>query len=172
MKNKSEKASKRSVIWNSIAEAFVELLFYIVAFAAGALVFILLSAFDVAIDSPELIMLVGMIVILCIACLVAIPVYLIKNHIKMKDFKRLHKELRKKHDIRLVIRNKKLSGVRREIPVIKGSNGKGMFELYKDGDNFIFTVEYFKAPIEEKLITEHPSDEAAAIECVEKFMME
>ena len=71
---------------------------------------------------------------------------------------------------RLVIRNKKFGDVRREVPVVKGNNGEGMFELYKDGEKYIFRIEYFNHSLNNSLIYRELNNEAEAIGCIEKFM--
>lgn len=141
------------------------------AFAVGALI-LSFAPFDIIVEAPELATLLGGIILAFIAALVAIPIWLIKKHYKMKDFKRIQKSFKGKYKLKLVIRNKRIRGVRREVPVIKGNNSYGMFELYKDEDKYLFIIEYFKMPVSENIVTRQLGSEAEAVECIEEFMTE
>ena len=171
MKTEKEKSENKATFKDILLEVGVELVLALSAFAIGALV-LSFAPSDIIVEAPELAMFLGGIILTLIAALVAIPIFLVKRHRKMKDFRRIQKSFRGKYELKLVIRNKRIRGARREVPVIKGNNSEGMFELYKDEDKYIFNIEYFKMSVNENIVTRQLDSEAEAIECIEKFMTE
>ena len=147
----------------------MEIAIGLVTFVVGAVILNLISP-DLLDGELDFVMFFGMIVLLAASCLVAIPIWIIKKHRKPKDIKRIYKLLKEKYALELVMLNKKIDGVYKELYVIKGYIDEGMFELYKNGDGYIFTVEYFRLPVDEKIKTESLLTESDAIECIEKFM--
>ena len=59
-----------------------------------------------------------------------------------------------------------------DVPVIRGTSANGRFDLYKDGDLFVFSVAFFDKTGEEKYSHTHPYDVADAIQHIEDFMSE
>ncbi len=169
MKNKKEKSESKATFKDALLELGLEIAIGLVTFVVGAVILNLISP-DLLDGELDFVMFFGMIVLVAVSCFVAIPIWLIKKHRKPKDIKRIYKLLTQKYALELVMRNKKIDGVYKELYVIKGHSDEGMFELYKNGDGYIFTVEYFRLPVDEKIKTESLLTEADAIECIEKFM--
>lgn len=57
-----------------------------------------------------------------------------------------------------------------DVPVIRGSAADRRFDLYKDEDEFVFSVEFFNKTGQERYSHSHPSDLGDAIDLIEKFM--
>lgn len=58
-----------------------------------------------------------------------------------------------------------------DVPVIRGISSDRRFDLYKEDDLFVFSVEFFDKPAEKKYSHTHPYDINQAIDHIEKFML-
>ena len=59
-----------------------------------------------------------------------------------------------------------------DVPVIRGISVDRRFDLYKEDDLFVFSVEFFDKSGEDKYSHSHPYDVNDAIKHIEKFMLE
>lgn len=88
----------------------------------------------------------------------------------MKDLEIIYSKLKDKYNLTLTTTFALNDGYTIDVPVIRGISSDRRFDLYKEDDMFVFTVEFFEKTGEEKYSHVHPYDVNDAINHIEKFM--
>ncbi len=88
----------------------------------------------------------------------------------MKELTFIYEKLKSKHDLTLTNTFALNEGYTIDVPVIRGKSDDGRFDLYKEGDMFVFSVEFYNKTGEEKYSHGHPYNVNDAIKYIEKFM--
>ena len=124
-------------------------------------------------DIPaELFFMLGGLILFAVVGIVALTVHLIRQKKKNKDIKFVYNTLKNKYKLALMLVTRSSSGETRNFLIIKGQSSKGKFELCKDGEIFILSVEYFCRTKEDRYRHENLKDKNEAINCIENFMSE
>ena len=165
-----KKDTKKSSIKDVLSEAALELAF---GFGAVAIAFgialLLPSGIREHIDF-DLLIFISFIGLISIAIVIALAVRAAKRKNEAKDIAFIYNTLKDKYDLTYMTASREVGGEPQEVALLKGKNANGSFELFKSGENFDFSVEYFSKPEEEKYFRSNPCDVNEAMECAEKFM--
>lgn len=86
------------------------------------------------------------------------------------DLELIYKKLKNTYDLILTNTFALNDGYTIDVPVIRGKAADRRFDLYKEGDLFVFSVEFFDKAGEERYSHSHPYDVNDAIDYIEKFM--
>lgn len=165
-----KKDKKTSSLKDALSEAALELAFVLGAIAvAFGIALLLPSEVRENIDF-ELLIFIGFILLIVIAAAVALAVRAVKRKNEAKDMTFIYNALKDKYDLTLIAASREINGEIQEVTLLKGKNADGAFELFKSGEKFDFSVEYFSKPEEEKYFRANPLDVNEAIECAEKFI--
>ena len=90
----------------------------------------------------------------------------------MNDIELIYDKVKNKYNLILTNTFALDDGYTIDVPVIRGTSANARFDLYKDGDLFVFSVAFFDKTGEEKYSHTHPYDVADAIQHIEDFMSE
>ena len=88
----------------------------------------------------------------------------------MHDIELIYNQLKDKYDLILTNTLALDDGYTIDVPVIRGKAIDKRFDLYKEDDLFVFSVEFFNKVGEEKYTHWHPYDAPSTIKCIEQFM--
>jgi len=88
----------------------------------------------------------------------------------MKDLQFIYEKLKNTYNLILTNTAALDDGYTIDEPVIRGITANGRFDLYKDDDLFVFSVEFFDKVGEEKYSHWHPLNVEEAIGDVVEFM--
>ncbi|MBQ2806715.1 MAG: hypothetical protein IJF08_06660 [Clostridia bacterium] len=88
----------------------------------------------------------------------------------MKDLSLIYNKLKSKYDLVLTNTFALNDDYTIDVPVIRGKAADRRFDLYKEGDLFVLSVEPFDKAGEERYSHEHPYDLNDAIDYIEKYM--
>ncbi len=167
MKKDGKSHSWKNALWSGAIELIF--LFSVVAIGLGIM---LLFPHEAIKDIPyELFLLLGGIVFLAVSGIIALIVHLVKTKRKTKDLRFIYTALKHKHNLTLMTVTRKINGEMLDILIIKGKSSKGKFELFKDGQVFVFSVECFSKLEGEKSYIAYPQNVNEAIEYIENFML-
>ena len=123
-------------------------------------------------DVPaELFFLLGGIILFSVIGIVTLMFYIVKRKKETKDIRFIYNSLKDNYNLMLMTVTRNVNGEMLDILIIKGKSSEGKFELFKDGQAFNFSIEYFAKSGEEKYSLLHPYDVNDAIGCIEKFML-
>ena len=90
----------------------------------------------------------------------------------MHDIELIYNELKDKYDLILTNTLAMSDGYTIDVPLVRGETVDKRFDLYKEDDLFVFSVEFFNKIGEEKYTHGHPYDTQDAIKYIEQFMSE
>lgn len=165
-----KKDKKKSSLKDVLSEAALELAFGFGAIAIALGIALLLpSGIREHIDF-ELLIFISFIGLISIAIVIALAVRAAKRKNEAKDMTFIYDALKDKYDLTYMTASREVGGEPQEVTLLKGKNANGSFELFKSGEKFDFSVEYFSKPEEEKYFRSNPCDVNEAMECAEKFM--
>ncbi len=88
----------------------------------------------------------------------------------MKELKLIYDKLKSTYDLVLTNTFALNDGYTIDVPVIRGKAPDRRFDLYKEDDLFVFSVEFFDKAGEEIYSHAHPYDVNDVIDYIEKFM--
>ena len=166
------KENKSSWKWQ-LAEGLIELAVCMSALALGFVILLLLSGGDLEGISSEVIeifMLVGMIALAIVCGFVFLIIHIVKSRRRSKDVRTIYKRLRDRYKLSLMTVTRKVNGEMTDIPIIRGRSDKGRFEVYKEGDVYIFSADYTAHFTEDKHIRPELKSVDDAVICIEEFM--
>ena len=168
MKKDRRSYSWKNELWNGIGEL-------ILAFAAigiGLGIAFLLPHEKVKDIPAELFFMLGGLILFSVIGIVALTIHLIRQKRKNKDIKFIYNTLKNKYKLTLMLVTRSANGEMRDSLIIKGQSSKGKFELCKDSEIFIFSIEYFCKTKEDRYRHENLNDKNETINCIENFMSE
>jgi len=90
----------------------------------------------------------------------------------MQDIALIYERLKDKYDLLYTSTAMLDDGYTIDVPVIRGAVGDRRFDLYKDGDFFVFSIELLDKTGDERYTHAHPYDVDDSIEFIEKFMLD
>jgi hypothetical protein len=155
---------------DQLLEGLGELIFYLVILA-GAFLLMLMFGIDEADEGViEILMIPSGLVVCLLVGIVMLIHYLVKCHKRAKELKKIYKLLKPKYNLTLMTVTRKKDDQMVDFPIIRGKRPEGKFELSKDGDGFIFSVERLSGPIEGRKSETRLTNSDEAIEYIEKFM--
>ena len=88
----------------------------------------------------------------------------------ISDVEIIYNSLKNKYDLTLTNTAALNDGYTIDVPVIRGKTEKGRFDLYDDGDTFVFSIEYFDREGDDRYTHGHPMSAYDAMEYIENFM--
>ena len=88
----------------------------------------------------------------------------------MNELRCIYEKMKDKYDLILTNTFALNDGYTIDVPVIRGISSDRRFDLYKEEDLFVFSVEFFDKSGDEKYSHEHPYDTNDAVDYIEKFM--
>jgi len=88
----------------------------------------------------------------------------------MKELRYIYEKMKDKYDLDLTNTSALNDGYTIDVPVIRGISSDRRFDLYKDEDLFVFSVEFFDKSGDEKYSHAHPYDTNDAVDYIKKFM--
>lgn len=171
MKMQKDKKEKSRPLWvDQLLEGLGELIFYLVILA-GAFLLMHLFGIDEADEGViEILMIPSGIVVCLLVGIVMLIHYLVKCHKRAKELKKIYKQLKPKYNLVLMTVTRKKDDQMVDFPIIRGKTGEGKFELSKDGDGFIFSVERLSGSIEGRKSEVYLASSDEAIVEIEKYM--
>lgn len=166
-----DKKEKSRPLWvDQLLEGLGELIFYLVILA-GAFLLMLLFGIDEAGEGViEILMIPSGLVVCLLVGIVMLIHYLVKCHKRAKELKKIYNQLKPKYNLVLMTVTRKKDGQMVDFPIIRGKTGEGKFELSKDGDGFIFSVERLSGSIEGRKSEVYLASSDEAILEIEKYM--
>lgn len=88
----------------------------------------------------------------------------------MNELRFIYEKMKNKYDLVLTNTFALNDGYTIDVPVIRGFSSDRRFDLYKEEDLFVFSVEFLNNSGDEKYSHAHPYDANNAIDYIEKFM--
>lgn len=167
-----EKKKKAGKVKEALAEGLYELLFAFVAIAIGLGIAMLLPRDIIKTWDFELFLFIGAIVLLVLIVAVSGVISLFARRNREKDIKLIYKHFGGAEELTLLTVSKMLFQKTVNVLVIRGYSEKGRFELCKEKEKFIFSVEYSGKPEEEKYAEVYVNDIDGAIKYIEDFIAE
>ena len=168
---KKDKKEKSRPLWvDQLLEGLFELLFYLVVLVGTFLLMLLFGIDEADGEVIGVLMIPSGIVVFLLVGIVMFINYLVKCHKRAKELKKIYKLLKPKYNIFLMTVTRKKDDQMVDFPIIRGKTGEGKFELSKDGDGFIFSVERLSGPIEGRKSETRLTNCEEAIEQIESFM--
>lgn len=138
-KKRSKKGKIASDVMEGCLEVFAELFVYAAAFALGSLLFILFPEVEISDTTAELAMFLGVIFAFILVGIAIVIIYLIKKKRGRKTLNFIYKALKRKYDLSTVTLTRKMHGEYTDVFIIKGKSEDGKFELYRDGEELVFS---------------------------------
>lgn len=170
-KEKTEKKDPQQATWkDALLEISVELSFGLLSAAIGFGIVSLFPRDMIDDEAMDLFIFIGGFILVAVIALVAFIIHVMKTNRKTKDLQRIYRNLKEKYTVTLMTVTRKKDGKEVNIPIIKGRTSVFKFELSKDAQGFLLSVEYFNKWGDEKYLLVHPQDENEAIDCVEKLI--
>ena len=168
---KKDKKEKSRPLWvDQLLEGLGELIFYLVILA-GAFLLMLLFGIDEADEGViEILMIPSGLVVCLLVGIVMLIHYLVKCHKRAKELKKIYKQLKPKYNLTLMTVTRKKDDQMVDFPIIRGKRSEGKFELSKDGEEFVFSVERLSGPIEGRKSEIRLANIDEAAEQIEVFM--
>ena len=166
MKKDKKPYTWKDALWNGLAEIIITF----AAMGIGFSIAFLLPREAIKSIPAELFFALGGIILFTVIGIVLLIVHLIKEKKETKDLQFICNELKNRYKLTLMKITKNEDGEMLDIFVIRGKSSKGKFELFKEGEIFNFSVEYFHKGEKERYAHEFPKDVNESISCIEKFM--
>ena len=173
MKNKRAPKKAGYTIKDFFAEFFGELFVYALAFAIGIGVMALFPYEKLKNVPFEFFMFLGLMILILIVSLVILA-WLSARHLKQrrqsKDIRFIYKELKKQYNLIFMNITKIVDEKMVNSPTIRGKNAEGKFDLFKENDKFVFSIQYNTNYSEKEGFCAYPCDVNEAIELIKTFM--
>ncbi|MBQ9746974.1 MAG: hypothetical protein IJW21_09175, partial [Clostridia bacterium] len=120
----------------------------------------------------ELFLFIGSIVLLAIVISVLAIIRFFKRRALEKDMKLIYNHFKSAKELTYLTVLKEIGQDTADVPVIRGFSEKGRFELCKEKEKFVFSIEYSGKPEEEKYAEVYVNDIDGAIKYIADFIAE
>ena len=165
------KKDKGSHTWkNELWNGVWELMLVFAAIGIGLGIAFLLPYKKLKDIPAELFFMIGGLILFAAFVIVALTVRLIRKKNRNKDLKFVYNTLKHKYKLALMPVTRNTNGEMRDFLIIKGQSPEGKFEIYKDGEIFNLSIEYFDKISEDKYRHEILNDKNETINCIESFI--
>ena len=169
-KDKTKKDPDQATWKDALLEGLVELVFGLLCLVIGFGIASLFPSETIDDEAMDLFIFIGGFILVAVIALVAFIIHMIKTNRETKDLRQIYRRLKGKHTVTLMQVTRKKDGKEVKVPVIKGRTAAFKFELSKDAQGFLLSVEYFNKWGDEKYLLVHPHDENDAIERIEALL--
>lgn len=168
---KKDKKRKSRPLWvDQLFDGSLEIVFAVFVIAA-ALILVYLLPSNLIEDVPlEILELFSVMIVLIVGGFILLMCHLIGERKKAKELRKIYNILKPKYNLTLMTVTRKKGDQMVDFPIIRGKRSEGKFELSKDGDGFIFSVECLSGPIEGRKSEVYLASSDEAIVEIEKYM--
>ena len=167
---KDKKDKKRAPWVNQLLDGSLEIVIAVFVIAA-ALILVYLLPSNLIEDVPlEILELFSVMIVLIVGGFILLMCHLIGERKKAKELRKIYNILKPKYNLTLMTVTRKKDDQMVDFPIIRGKRSEGKFELSKDGEEFVFSVERLSGPIEGRKSEIRLANIDEAVEQIEEFM--